>query len=127
MPRKRFTRRIILNKEKVSMLRQITLQTANGECSFREACRRLDVDPAQVRRWNKDRHKIATSNPSAGSLHQGMPSVLEPIEDEILFWFFELRERGMKVSVRMIVLKATELAPPEFRMKSERARDHVVC
>ena len=86
----------------------------------------LDIDPAQVRRWNKDRHKIATSNPNAGSLHQGMPSVLEPIEDEILFWFFELRERGMKISVRMMVLKATELAPPEFRMKSERARDQVV-
>jgi hypothetical protein len=126
MPRKRFGRRVITNKEKIAMLRQITSQTSNGECSFRKACRRLEVDPAQVCRWKKDRHKILTSNPIAGSLHQGMPSVLEPIEDNILFWFFELRERGLKVSVRMVVLKATELAPPEFGMKSDRARDQVV-
>jgi hypothetical protein len=79
----------------------------------------LEGDPgASCCRSNNNRYKILTPNPTAGLLHSGMPSVLEPIEDDILFWLFEF------LSVRMLVLKASELTPPEF---NRQASDQLVC
>jgi hypothetical protein len=43
-----------------------------------------------------------------------MPLVLEPIKDDILFCFFELQERGLKVSVRGWYSRQQNLAAPEF-------------
>lgn len=79
--------------------------------SFRAACAAAGVGPAQARSWKKQHQEIVHSNPSGGSVHKGQPSVLNDIKEDILFCFFELHERGMKISARMIMLKACELAP----------------
>jgi transposase-like protein len=125
MPRRRHGRRCITSKEKLNLLQVIDdQQTVEGR-SFRAACAAVGVEPAQVRRWKKQKQEISRSNPNASSVHRGRVSFLTDVEEEILFWFFELRERGMKISVRMVMLKACELVP-EFRLKTDRSKDQVV-
>jgi glycine cleavage system protein P-like pyridoxal-binding family len=51
--------------------------------------------------------------------------MLEPVEQELLLYIFELREQGFAVSISMIVLKACTLMQ-EFKEKSREARYHTV-
>jgi hypothetical protein len=48
--------------------------------------------------------------PLADAEGSGRPSILAPLEEALLQWFFELREQGFMVSVRLIKLRACELS-----------------
>ncbi len=84
-----------------------------------EACAAVGVEPAQVRRWKKQKQEIRAQ---ILMIHRcTRVSFLTDVEDEILFWFFELLERGMKISVRrMVMLKASCELVPELRLKTDQ-------
>ena len=76
-----------------------------------------------MRRWRKFKEDL--SNPAAAnkaSLHSERASILSGLEEQLLRWFFELREQGIMVSVRLITLRACKLCAV-FRRKSIRAKD----
>jgi transposase-like protein len=121
MPR----RRVYTSREKLQILDQIAERQDAGD-SLRACCRDLEVQPSQIRRWKEVRDEL--SHPDAlhrHSLHTGRPSNLVDHELELKRWFFELREQGFMVSVRLITLKACELSA-EFRRKGTRAKDMAV-
>ncbi len=124
MPR----RKAFSNREKLHILDRIDgLLEGDGEPSFRACCREVStIQPCQVRRWQMLRDELA--NPGTlnrCSLHSGRPSILAPLEDALLRWFFELREQGFMVSVRLKTLRACKLSAL-FRRKTVRAKDLAV-
>ena len=66
------------------------------------------------------------SNQHAKSLGDGVQSFLSPYTDRLLSFIFEMRERGMVMSVKSIVLKVLQLSR-EFREKSMTARHSAIC
>jgi len=43
------------------------------------------------------------------SLNEGLASVLYPIEEQLICYIFKLRECGMAVSLRLVIIKAAAL------------------
>ncbi len=86
--RRRFT-----NSEKMALIRAIKRRVAAGE-SIRGACRSLNIIPKQYREWTRKLSVISERHPQAKSIANGAPSVLDPIQNELLKFLFELREQG---------------------------------
>ena len=119
MPR----RKTYSNREKIRILDVIADRQEGGEVSLRACCRDLQVQASQVRRWQNMRDELAKPESChRHSQHTGRPSLLDPLGQDLMRWFFELREQGFMVSVRLVVLKACELSPA-FRRKGARAKD----
>ena len=123
MPR----RKTYSNREKLHILDGIDELLQSGERhSFRACCRAVGIQPGQARRWRALRNKMDRFDAiNRSSLHPGRSSILEPLQEPLLQWFFELREQGFMVSVRLITLKACELSGV-FRRKGARAKDMTV-
>ena len=119
MPRKTYT-----NKEKINILSAVERGLAEGK-SLRSLARSFYVQPKQLRDWKNKKTAILDSRSSAKSVYAGRKSVLLPVKEELLTWYFEMREQGMHVSVRMMVSKASELMEA-FRNSTPRSKDQVV-
>ena len=117
-------RRIYSNRQKLKFIEQVEARRESGQ-SLRSICVDLDIQPSQYRRWKSNKERLQNRAPNAGSLYAGRQSCLKGIEEDILQWFFELRERGMIISVRMVLLKASEL-DHTFRRQTNRSKDHAV-
>ena len=104
------------------MVRSVKRRLEEGG-SIRCACRELNIIPKQYREWLKMSAMLtAHANTNAKSVCKGVTSVLAPIEDDLLKFFFELREQGFAVSISPVVIQATPLMPAGFQRKSSRAR-----
>ena len=113
-----------------------TLETRsdeNGE-SLCSVAQELGVDASQLHCWKSQRaqfeelltHRHGTSvNTGAASIHCGCKSCLHEIEEDHLQFIWEQCEQGLAVSVRMVIMKASQLYA-EFRHKTARAKDHAV-
>ena len=77
--------------------------------SLKSIYRDHDVQPSQVRQWHRLEEELKKSDPNATSTHRGRPSWLECVSVLLLRWMFDLRKKGMPVSIRMVYLKAGEL------------------
>ena len=124
MPRKSFS-----VTDKLAIVKKATAELERG-ISLRKASESLGVDRCQLRRWIEQRTRFEAHVESRGSgalkaIHKGRPSCLKEHEDEILRFIFELREQGMGVTIRMVVLKASELSNA-FRHKTHLAKEHAV-
>jgi len=116
MPRKTFT-----NHEKLSFLATAKERRAKGE-PLRSIARSMNVQAKQLREWERSSESLVMTRTTAKSICTGRKSVLTCIEDELLAWISSMREQGKVVSVKMAVLKASDL-DPNFRHKSYRAKD----
>jgi transposase-like protein len=118
MPR----RKCYTNREKLHFLEQIDERQTEGE-TLRSCCRHFGLQPSQVRRWRRVKEDLSRPGvANKASLHSGRASVILDLGENLLRWFFELREQGIIVSVRLFTLRACELCPA-FRMKTARAKD----
>jgi transposase len=106
------------------MVRNVKRYVAGGG-SIRKACRALNITTKQYRDWAKIVKTLTERNPRAKSSFSGPKSILDPIKQELLSFIFVLREQGMAVSIRMVVIKALGLMR-EFREKTREARYHIV-
>jgi uncharacterized membrane protein YfbV (UPF0208 family) len=123
MPRLRLT---ITNREKITHLNEIDRRLLTGE-SLRAICRCRGIQPSQARRWKRLRDQL--TQPQKGnraSVHTGKPSLLAPIEEELLMWFNEKRDQGIMLSNRLVVLQACRLSPDFRRGRSMRAKYQAV-
>jgi hypothetical protein len=64
-------------------------------------------------------------NGTARKIHPGRPSLLQAIQEDLSHFIFEIRQRGIQVSTRMIRQEACRLLPA-FRSKSMEARKRIV-
>ena len=86
------------------MVRHVKRRLEEGG-SIRGACRELNIIPKQYREWAKMTDDFrAHGNANAKSVCLGVTSVLQPIEDDLLKFIFELREQGFAVSIRAVVM-----------------------
>ena len=121
MPR----RLVITNKEKLTFFIEIDRRTHAGE-TLRAVCRSLSIQPCQARRWRQQRDKLEDPAGShRGAVSTGRQSILAPVQDELLQWFFCLRAQGIMLSTRLVVVKASTLSA-EFRRKTTRAKELAV-
>ena len=119
MPRKTYT-----SKEKLNILSAVEQGLAEGK-SLRSLARSFDVQPKQLRNWKNNKTALLDSRSSAKTTNAGRKSALLPVEEDLLRWFFEMREQGMGVSVRMMVSKASELMET-FRHSTAHSKDQVM-
>ena len=117
-------RRAYTAKEKLKILSLADEAKEKGE-TLRKFCERIKVQPVQIRRWKKVRNKLEEAKANVKSLCSGRPYVLDKIEDDLLTWFFEMRERGFTLNTRQVVIRAGQL-DSAFRHKTERAKFEVV-
>ncbi len=79
------------------------------------AAREFDVDPKQIREWCKKKNELMALSKTSGSksrkrLRGGCRRFrFEDMEESLLSWITELRERNLRVSRRMIVEQAKSL------------------
>ena len=116
MPRKSYT-----NKQKLAILNEVEKGIAEGQ-TLRSLARSFGLQPKQLREWKTKKTTLANARSGAKSIHTGHKSILHEFEEDLLRWFFELREQGMGISVRMMILKASELKA-DYRRRSARAKD----
>ena len=113
------------NREKIEILDKIEERQKNGE-SLREICRSLEIQPIQARKWRASRAELSCQAKAQHcSVHSGRPSFLKPLEDDLMAWFLQMREQGVMVSTRLVVVKASQLSA-QFRRKTSRAKDQIV-
>jgi transposase-like protein len=78
------------------------------------------VQPQQVKRWAKSLESLkqkARGEPLSTTTGAGRKSYLSPIRDDLLQWIFELRQDGMAVSSRMVIIRVCQ-GDNTFRRKS---------
>ena len=87
--------------------------------SQKKACQLHQIQPSQYRRWKKveEEMKVA-SNQKAVTLHTGKASSIVDIEEDLLEWFWGIREKGMSVSHKMLQIEASKRCNV-FRRKTE--------
>ena len=118
-------RRTYSNKQKRHILDVISDRQSRGE-SLSTCCCDLQLQATQIRRWQNMRDKLAIPDAShRHSQHEGRSSMLDPLGEVLMRWFFELREQGFIVSVPLMTLKACELSVA-FHTKGARAKDMIV-
>jgi len=87
--------------------------------SQKKACQLHQIQPSQYRRWKKVEEKMkVASNQKAVTLHTGKTSSIVDIEEDLLEWFWGIREKGMSVSHKMLQIEASKRCNV-FRRKTE--------
>ena len=118
-------RLIRTSQEKLEILREIAERQGHGE-SLRGICRDLDIQLCQARnKWKAATARLTATRPSRCSFASGRPSLLQAVKDELVTWFLQMREQGIIISVRLVIIRASLLSP-DFRRKSDRAKDQIV-
>ena len=115
--------------QKLAMLDIMDQRLENGEAR-RSIARDLKVQSSQLRKWKAKRQEMKQKlkrNTRATTLHSGRPSCLQllALEDDLLKFIWDQRERGMAVSLRMVNLRTRQLCG-DFRRKTERSQDQIL-
>lgn len=108
--------------EKLAIVRNVRRKIDMG-MSQRAACEDVNIHHTMYGVWAKKTQEMQHArNNKARSLCPGPPSVvLQPMQDELLRFIFELREQGMPVSISMVASRASQLSPA-FSQKSRTAK-----
>eukprot|EP00977_Amphora_coffeiformis_P016181 scaffold4929_cov176-Amphora_coffeaeformis.AAC.20 len=89
--------------------------------SQKKACKEQGIQPSQYRCWKKNEEAMKVGNPKATTLHAGPDSCIADIEEDLLEWFWSIRETRMMVSHKMIEIEASRRCS-NFRRKTEWGR-----
>lgn len=128
-------RRSFSVKEKREYVVTVDAIIATG-ATRRQACAMVNLPHNYYPRFKKVLSKIDDlekndgfvpfkTNGIARKIHPGRPSLLQEIREDLSRFVFEIRQRGIQVSTRMIRQEASRLLPT-FRGKSMEAKKRVV-
>ena len=107
-----------------SIKRRIEGSLETSRVSLRTACHEANIHHKQYILWTKEFNAMREAkNVHAKSKCIGRSSILQPIQEQLLRFIFELREQGMGVTTIMVMLKAASLSR-EYREKSRNAQYH---
>ncbi|CAG8657885.1 8690_t:CDS:1 [Paraglomus occultum] len=62
--------------------------------SIRETARRFDIEPKQVRDWISKKYQLMEASPFAEKLHPGRKAKYLAIEEELILWIKENRDKA---------------------------------
>ena len=94
--------------EKMAAVRQIQCNIEGGNLSIRVTCKATNLHHKQFITWKRDIVRMQEKrNKKAKSMCLGQSSVLHAFEDQLLCYIFELREQGMAVLSRLVIIKAS--------------------
>ena len=112
---------------KMAVVRQIQCNIEVGNLSIRAACKATNLHHKQFITWKIDIVLMQKRlNKKAKSMNVGPPSVLYPIEYQLLHYIFKLRECGMAVTSRSVIIKAAALCR-EFNDRVPTAQYATTC
>ena len=112
------------NAQKLLLITQARQRIAQGD-SIRAISRDFQIQPQQLRSWIKKERVLRVSKKTHKGAYRRRGGCLKEIEDPLMEWFFALREAGVPVNIRAMVLKAGTMLP-DFNAKSWEARYQAV-
>jgi hypothetical protein len=101
-------RQSFTTSQKLAIVQDANQRLANGE-SLRSIGRLHNVQGVQIRKWQAMIQQLARSRRSSKSLNKGRPGRLQDLEEEIMTWALEMRDAGVPLSYKHLVVKACEL------------------
>ena len=124
---------VVMGRRRFSMQQRMNLiwtvarlMQQEGMCRV-EACRDVNIHPSSMHlKWMKHAQTMIERkrmNVRARSTHVGCIGCLAKYTEELLSFIFKLREKGMGVTVPMVVTKASQMSDV-FRNKSTPAKYH---
>jgi hypothetical protein len=72
----------------------------------RATAKRFSIDPKQVRDWQNKKQELLNAAPYVLTLNRGRQAQYPLLEEKIVEWIEELREKQMAVSRTMVIRKA---------------------
>ncbi|KAG7344129.1 DDE superfamily endonuclease [Nitzschia inconspicua] len=112
------------NGHKLTILRDLEERLLNRE-SLKSVARSHGVDPAQLRRWRRDREKLEMSSKGNKTLGKGRKSSITHLEELIIGWALELREVGIGISYSRLQVRACQV-DENFRSKPKEQQYHTI-
>lgn len=108
------------NAHKLALITQARGRLTQGD-SIRGISRDFQIQPQQLRNWLKKERILRVSKKTQKGAYRRRGGCLKEFEEPLMEWFFALRESGVPVNIRAMVLKAGSF-DPEFARKSWEAR-----
>jgi len=96
--------------DKLKIIADSNVRLAAGE-SLKSICRLHSIQPHQLRSWRLNVGKLSRAKKSLKSLHKGFRGRLHNHEEELVAWVLEMREQGVPLCYKHIVIQAIHLDP----------------
>ena len=108
-------------KEKLFIVEEVNKKIEEGT-NLSQAVKCFQIYRIQYYRWKENLAKLnefKQINIKAKSTYPGRVPLLQQYQNDLLKFVFELREKGMGVTLKMVMMKAAHL-PREFRQKNSK-------
>jgi hypothetical protein len=113
---------------KVAIANAARHRLAKGE-QLKPLARQYGLQASQLKAWMRClpalERKAEEGSGRVKTIHSGRPSSLNAHKDTLLQWFYEIRQGGMPVTMRLIVLRVSQLSAG-FRRKGQQTKYSVV-
>ena len=118
------TRISIPTSRKLAILRDLDERVMAGE-SLRAVARSHGVQPVQIRNWRRQRNVLSASSKTKRSISKGRPSTIKHLEERIIGWALEMRQRGVPIKYKHLQIKACR-EDDNFRAKTTQQQYHMI-
>jgi len=95
---------------KLKIIANANVRLAAGE-SLKSVARYHNIQPVQLRIWRQDVGKLSRTKKSLKSLHKGFCGWLHQHEEELVAWILEMREQGVPLCYKHIIVQAIHMDP----------------
>ena len=110
-------RKFFTNGDKIKMVLAADTRQLAGE-SLKSIARDFGVEPVQIRRWRKNKMKLANTKRSKKTLSRGRRSEITHLEEQIIGYGLDLRARGLEISYITLQVRACQI-DEDFRQKNK--------
>ncbi|KAI2514125.1 Pogo transposable element with KRAB domain [Fragilaria crotonensis] len=120
------TRRRFSIQQKMGIIRTVSRLMEQEGMTRCEACRSVNIHPTMHLLWTKQADtmmELKKRNIRAKSTHSGRMHCLAEHTEDLLAFIFELREKGMGVTIPMVAVKAAQISR-DFNDKTRMAQYH---
>lgn len=93
--------------------------------SLRAVARSHGVQPVQIRNWRRQRNVLSASSKTKRSISKGRPSTIKHLEERIIGWALEMRQRGVPIKYKHLQIKACR-EDDNFRGKTTQQQYHMI-
>jgi len=114
----------LTNGQKLTILCDLDERTANGK-SLKAVAKSHGVQPVQIQNWRKVQAKLQAAPKRNRSLATGQKSSITYLEDAIIGWHFEMRQAGLAMSYRRLMIKASAV-DADFRAKKKQSQYQLI-
>jgi hypothetical protein len=113
-------KKVYTNGQKLGMVVRSREMQLAGQ-SIRAICREFAIQPHQLREWRKKEAMLRSSRKSKKGVGAFRSGMLKDFEEPLVQWFLDMREAGVPVHIRHVVLRAQQLNPA-FGEKTEEQK-----